>query len=94
MKHWIGLMSGTSLDGLDIVAVSFDLMNKFEKFKLHFSETISYPKTLHDALQNAPLLSTEKLLVLDKTFAQAITTITRTQIKTWVIFLKIEGKRI
>ena len=72
MRQWLGLMSGTSLDGLDIVSVSFDLNNENEKFKIHHSETIPYHAELKMELENAINISTESLLQLDKRFAQVM----------------------
>ncbi|MDD2204354.1 MAG: anhydro-N-acetylmuramic acid kinase [Bacteroidales bacterium] len=43
MSHIIGLMSGTSLDGLDIVYCCFDKTNSKWTFKITVSETVSYP---------------------------------------------------
>ena len=39
----IGLMSGTSLDGLDLVYVAFD-KKSYKTFKILHSETIPYSK--------------------------------------------------
>ena len=48
----IGLMSGTSIDGLDIVAVKFS--NKdFYKFEMLHSETVNYSEYWRQRLQNA-----------------------------------------
>lgn len=59
----IGLMSGTSLDGLDICYVKFELPdNNFEILK---SETISYTKEWKQKLKNAIHISSEELTQLD-----------------------------
>lgn len=48
--HIIGLMSGTSLDGVDIIYVSFD--NEYN-FEIIHADTIPYPGTWKQDLQNA-----------------------------------------
>lgn len=58
----IGLMSGTSLDGLDIVYVKFNKTN-YSKFEIIFSDTIQYSELWENRLRNsihsdANLLST------------------------------------
>lgn len=63
----IGLMSGTSLDGLDICYVKFSKSEKWN-FEILFSETISYEKSWKLKLQNATQISAEDLLALDKEF--------------------------
>ena len=58
----IGLMSGTSLDGLDIVYVKFN-KNDYSKFEIILSDTFQYSELWEDRLRNsihsdAKLLST------------------------------------
>lgn len=60
----IGLMSGTSLDGLDICLVQFEKQNSAWKFQILKAETISYSKDWEDQLRNSIYLSAEKLLEL------------------------------
>lgn len=60
----IGLMSGTSLDGLDICLAKFENQNSVWKFQILKAETISYSKDLEDQLRNSIHLSAEKLLEL------------------------------
>lgn len=60
----IGLMSGTSLDGLDICLAKFEKQNSVWKFQILKAETISYTKDLEDQLRNSIHLSAEKLLEL------------------------------
>ena len=49
--HIIGLMSGTSLDGLDMVKCVFQKEKKWS-FKMEKSETIPYPKYWEEKLRN------------------------------------------
>jgi anhydro-N-acetylmuramic acid kinase len=63
----IGLMSGTSLDGLDICYVKFSKSENWN-FEILAAETISYEENWKLKLQNTPQLSAEDLLALDKEF--------------------------
>lgn len=61
--HAIGLMSGTSLDGLDICFVRFEKAHSWS-FNIIKAETVSYSETLCDRLKNAINLPAEELLEL------------------------------
>ena len=63
----IGLMSGTSLDGLDICYAKFQNIATWE-FEILKTETIPYSPEWKNHLQNAILLSAEDLLALDKEY--------------------------
>ena len=63
----IGLMSGTSLDGLDICYAKFQNITNWE-FEILKTETIPYSIKWKIRLQNAILLSAEDLLALDKEY--------------------------
>ena len=63
----IGLMSGTSLDGLDICYAKFQNITNWE-FEILKTETIPYYPEWKNLLQNATLLSAEDLLALDKEY--------------------------
>ncbi|WBV61340.1 anhydro-N-acetylmuramic acid kinase [Chryseobacterium camelliae] len=63
----IGLMSGTSLDGLDICFVRFEKQNSWS-FEITKAETIPYPKELEDQLKNSIYLSPEELLELNSEY--------------------------
>ena len=63
----IGLMSGTSLDGLDICYAKFQNITHWE-FEIIKTETIPYSLEWKNRLQNAILLSAEDLLALDKEY--------------------------
>ena len=64
MKEWnvVGLMSGTSLDGLDIAYCTFKLNKGKWVYALNFAETIKYSKIWHRKLKEAHLLPGEELL--------------------------------
>lgn len=62
----IGLMSGTSLDGLDIAHVMFNFKDETVDFKLLNYQTVSFNPTLLTKLQNAPTFSVPQILMLDK----------------------------
>lgn len=63
----IGLMSGTSLDGLDICYAKFQNIATWE-FEIIKTETIPYSSEWKNRLLNAILLSAEDLLALDKEY--------------------------
>lgn len=53
----IGLMSGTSLDGLDICYVNFVLEDGAWNYTMKYAESTDYPQWLHDALASAQTMS-------------------------------------
>ena len=63
----IGLMSGTSLDSLDICYAKFQNITNWE-FEILKTKTIPYSPEWKNRLQNAILLSAEDLLALDKEY--------------------------
>ena len=62
----IGLMSGTSLDGLDIAHVAFDFSAKHPRFELLHSETLPYSDEILAKLNVAKTFSVPEMLMLDK----------------------------
>lgn len=66
----IGLMSGSSHDGLDICYnhITFISGKKWE-YTIEISETIPYPPELKNKLKEAPKLSVPEFLRLDRAFA-------------------------
>ena len=56
----IGVMSGTSLDGVDLVYCSFNL-NSYNDFEIIHAKTISYPLDWYNSLKNAIHFSKLKL---------------------------------
>ncbi len=61
----IGMMSGTSLDGLDLAYCTFTLNQSEWAFEINLCCTIPYPEDIFLKLQRATTLSTEDLLELD-----------------------------
>lgn len=64
----IGLMSGTSLDGLDICYSKFTKTNSDWTFDILKCETIAYSTVWENDLKNAIHFSSEKLLILNSEF--------------------------
>ncbi|MGE0078194.1 MAG: anhydro-N-acetylmuramic acid kinase [Bacteroidales bacterium] len=76
-KHKIytgaGIMSGTSLDGLDICVCQFEVDNlKKWKYSILKAETINYPEDIKHYLKQAPMLSGEELTSLDYSYGHWI----------------------
>lgn len=67
----IGLMSGTSLDGLDIANIKFSYDNHW-KYEIVHCKTISYSEGLLKQLKNANELSSLELLKLDHLYGKWI----------------------
>jgi len=63
----IGLMSGTSLDGLDICFVKFEKTTSWN-FEIVKAETVPYSSYWEDQLKNSIHLSAEKLLELNSEY--------------------------
>lgn len=64
----IGLMSGTSLDGLDICFAEFEKTNNRWQFKIIEAETLPYSEKWENNLKNSIHLSAEDLLVLNSDY--------------------------
>lgn len=69
----LGIMSGTSLDGVDIAVVRFDCENKF---KIMAATTIPYSIEWKTKLQNANQLPTYDFLKLHKEYGHYLGTLT------------------
>ena len=72
----LGLMSGSSLDGLDICHVEFSLQNHDRSFAIQSLKTYAYPKELVDRLAKASVASARDVFLLDaalgRFFAQSV----------------------
>ena len=62
----IGLMSGTSLDGVDVTYATYTkVSDKNWEFKIHASHTFQFPEILLSSLHEASKLSGSQLVTLD-----------------------------
>ncbi|PTT73202.1 MULTISPECIES: anhydro-N-acetylmuramic acid kinase [unclassified Chryseobacterium] len=65
--HAVGLMSGTSLDGLDICFARFEKQDQWT-FQILKAETLPYSKSWEEKLRNSIHLSAEELLELNSEY--------------------------
>ncbi len=65
----IGVMSGTSLDGIDLAYIAFAKMDTWN-YIIHKAVTIPYPETWKQRLQNGVSLCEKDLLRLNKEYTQ------------------------
>jgi anhydro-N-acetylmuramic acid kinase len=65
----IGLMSGTSGDGLDIAYCEFTYQNKW-LFTIPACQTVEFPRDLHHDLMHSHTLGAEALRILDIRFGE------------------------
>lgn len=68
----IGVMSGTSLDGIDLAWLDFEIENNQWSFQVHAAETIPYSKYRKKELRDAIGYSKEKLERLDFKYTDAL----------------------
>ncbi|HPI71627.1 MAG TPA: anhydro-N-acetylmuramic acid kinase, partial [Tenuifilaceae bacterium] len=68
----IGLMSGTSLDGLDICLSEFNYCNGDWKYDILNAQTVVYPQDLSQRLYNSMSLGARELALLDADYGQWI----------------------
>lgn len=84
--HVVGVMSGTSLDGIDLVEVKFILDDTWQ-FEIICAETVAYPNIWHEKLKGLVTCSLEELKSIDADYtgflAEVIKTfITKNKIRT------------
>jgi anhydro-N-acetylmuramic acid kinase len=70
--HVIGLMSGTSLDGLDIAYCELHMINKNWEFDILEAETVNYTQVWIQILQEAPTLDGLSLALLHTSYGHWI----------------------
>ena len=68
----LGLMSGTSLDGLDLALCNFSVQNSTISFKLLASQTIAYEPIWKERLQNAFEASAEQYFKLHSLYGEFV----------------------
>lgn len=66
----VGLMSGTSLDGLDIAFCEFQVQKGSWTFGLKAQKSVPYDKSLHQALKSSIRLSALELLLLNNEYGK------------------------
>ena len=71
----IGLMSGTSLDGIDLAYINFEIKNNNWFFEIIASETISYNSDWITILKTAVDYSPEQLSALNIEYTQLLGTV-------------------
>ncbi|WP_264559648.1 anhydro-N-acetylmuramic acid kinase [Flavobacterium sp. N2270] len=67
----VGVMSGTSLDGVDLVYVTLTYSDKWD-FDIHFSETIPYSDYWFNLLSSAVNSSKQELLDLNESYTEEL----------------------
>ncbi len=80
----VGVMSGTSLDGIDLVCVSFYKEENW-RFEIHHFETIAYLEDWKERLQKGIHLSSEELYELDSEYTAYLAKVVRSFIKKYTI---------
>lgn len=68
-QYGLGLMSGTSLDGLDIALCKFDKQNSLYQFEICETHEISYSQDFKSRLDQASDLDAYEFMELDHNFA-------------------------
>jgi anhydro-N-acetylmuramic acid kinase len=66
----VGVMSGTSLDGIDLSYIHFSIIDAKWTFEIKESETISYPLNWLNKLKIAVGFSDNELTILNKEYTQ------------------------
>lgn len=72
LSHIIGIMSGSSLDGLDMALCRFDVDTEIKSWSIIDAMTLPFPPTLLATLKNAHQLSGHDLMKLDADFGKYI----------------------
>ncbi len=62
----IGLMSGTSMDGVDLAQIEFSIERKKLNYRIVKGKTFPYPEKLVEKLKRSKELSGLKLTLLDR----------------------------
>ncbi len=77
--HVVGVMSGTSLDGIDLAEITFTISDKGTwSFEIYKAETIPYPEIWKQQLQRAISFSETELMKLNKKYTRYISEVIKT----------------
>jgi anhydro-N-acetylmuramic acid kinase len=68
----MGIMSGTSLDGLDLAICSFDQKGETWSYRILYTETVPYTREWSGRLKSAPHLSAIEFQLLDREYGEFI----------------------
>lgn len=71
----IGVMSGTSLDGVDLAHIYFTLDSKGWQFEIIETETVAYSASWFNKLKNAVQFSDSELIQLNQDYTQLLAAI-------------------
>ncbi|MFV9550031.1 anhydro-N-acetylmuramic acid kinase [Algibacter sp. PT7-4] len=77
----IGVMSGTSLDGIDLVYAKFYLEEKW-RFKILYTQTVSYSSSWYKTLKGLVDSSMEQLKIIDVNYTKYLSEVIKQFIKT------------
>ena len=69
IKEWntgVGMMSGTSLDGIDIAVCSFRFNNEKWKYRIEHAVTFPYVDEVKELLLQMPAMSGSELMIADR----------------------------
>lgn len=83
----IGVMSGTSLDGIDLAQIHFSICNDKWSYTILHAETIAYDVNWINKLKNAVAFSEAELQKLDKDYTCLLANV----IHSFIVKNKIEG---
>jgi anhydro-N-acetylmuramic acid kinase len=68
----IGVMSGTSLDGLDLCFAEYTIKDRKWRFKIISAKTISYPNSISEALKSSMRIDANKFQLLHASYGKWI----------------------